>query len=293
MLFVIFWLFAALGGVFLLVLYLFQDKLLYSPDFPPDSRTVFIRPGRFRINSWEEVFLNTIDGESIQTWLLKHPTNSLECPTLLYFHGNAGNISHRLPNITKLVHQLELNVFIVEYRGYGKSSGSPSEIGLQIDAQTAIDYLKENKCIDSTKIFSFGSSLGGAVAIDVTMRNLDSFRGMIIENSFTSILDMIESFFPLLKYNKYLCSIKWNSIDKIKNIDKELPVYFISGQYDEVVPPIHMTKLYEECGSHRKTLKCYPGYHNATYLCANYYEDMDEWINAILNERSSEKLEEI
>lgn len=92
MIFTAIWIFAALGGIFLLMLFLYQDKLIYVPDVPPDSRRVFIRPERFRINEWNEIFLKTEDGESIQTWLLKHPTNSKHCPTLLYFHGNAGSI---------------------------------------------------------------------------------------------------------------------------------------------------------------------------------------------------------
>ncbi len=175
-----------------------------------------------------------------------------------------------------------MNVFIVEYRGYGKSTGYPSEVGLQIDAQSALNYLKsECKLIDSSKLIAFGRSLGASVAIDVTLRNMDSFRGLIIENTFTSISDMVEYLFPLLKYHKFLSFNKWDSIDKVKYISEDFPVYFILGKYDEVIPPILMKQLFYACSSTKKKINEYPGYHNETYLCENYYEDMNDWICSI------------
>lgn len=103
MIFTFIWVFASLGGIFLLVLFLYQDRLIYVPDVPSDSKKVFIRPERFRIYQWDEIFLKTEDGENIQSWLLKHPTNSKNCPTLLYFHGNAGSILF-INTLNNLIH---------------------------------------------------------------------------------------------------------------------------------------------------------------------------------------------
>ena len=113
--------------------------------------------------------------------------------TILMFHGNAGNIGHRVPIAKILVEHLECNVFMLEYRGYGLSSGTPDEGGLMIDAQTALDYIRQQKETQGGDIMIFGQSLGGAVAIQLVAKNQDSgdVTGLILENTFLSMRKMI------------------------------------------------------------------------------------------------------
>lgn len=172
-----------------------------------------------------------------------------------------------------------MNVFIVEYRGYGKSTGSPDEIGLQNDAQASLDYLIKRKDIDKNKIVCFGRSLGGAVAIDLTIRNQSLISGLMIENTFTTIPSMITKLMPFLFYFKYLSKNQWNSIDKIKHISKDKPVLFLCGFRDELVPHSMMLELYENCPSLRKTIKIYKdGCHNSTWACEGYNDDINSWL---------------
>jgi fermentation-respiration switch protein FrsA (DUF1100 family) len=110
-------------------------------------------------------------------------------PTVLYFHGNAGNIGHRLHNAQALYSLCGANVLLLEYRGYGKSEGTPSEAGMRLDAQAAMEYLLDHSDVDSNQIIIFGRSLGGAVAIDLVSNPVYMKKAfaMIVENTFTSI----------------------------------------------------------------------------------------------------------
>lgn len=114
------------------------------------------------------------------------------------FHGNAGNIGHRVPIAKVLEETLGCNVMLLEYRGYGLSSGTPDENGLKIDAQTGLDYVRERPGLKDTKIIIHGQSLGGAVAINLVANNQDrgDIAGLILENTFLSIRKLIPSYAP-------------------------------------------------------------------------------------------------
>jgi fermentation-respiration switch protein FrsA (DUF1100 family) len=112
------------------------------------------------------------------------------------FHGNAGNIGHRVPIAKVLEENLGCNVFMLEYRGYGLSTGTPDENGINIDAQTALDYIRNQKETEGGKIIVYGQSLGGAAAIQLVAKNQEAgdIVAMILENTFTSIREMIPRF---------------------------------------------------------------------------------------------------
>jgi len=111
----------------------------------------------------------------------------------MMFHGNAGNIGHRLPIAKVLSHDLSCNVLMLEYRGYGLSTGDPGEKGIAIDAQTGLDYIRNRDDLKGSKIVIYGQSLGGAVAIGLVAKNQDrgDIAGLMLENTFTSIKEMI------------------------------------------------------------------------------------------------------
>nr|CAG4643370.1 EOG090X09ZU [Ilyocryptus agilis] len=200
------------------------------------------------------------------------------CKTIIFFHGNAGNIGHRLPNAKGLYKHLQANIFLVEYRGYGLSEGAPSESGLYKDSQAALNYLQGRQEIDQSQIILFGRSLGGAVAIDLACRkyNQGEISCLLIENSFTSIPDMAKQLIPWkgLKYiplwfhkNKFLNKMKIASI--------QCPVVFISGLSDQLVPPSMMLDLYTQCRSERKLLLQIPnGDHNGTWTKPSYFTEV-------------------
>lgn len=112
------------------------------------------------------------------------------------FHGNAGNIGHRLPIARILEENSGCNIFMLEYRGYGLSSGTPNEEGLLIDAQTGLDYIRHQNKTQDAKIIVYGQSLGGAVGIQLVARNQDDgdIVGLILENTFTSMRKLIPRF---------------------------------------------------------------------------------------------------
>ncbi len=118
--------------------------------------------------------------------------------TVLTFHGNAGNIGHRVPIAKVLQEHIGCNVLMLEYRGYGLSTGTPNEEGLMIDAQTGLDYIRQLEETRSGKIIVYGQSLGGAVAIQLVAKNQNAgdLVGLILENTFTSIRKMIPRYIP-------------------------------------------------------------------------------------------------
>jgi fermentation-respiration switch protein FrsA (DUF1100 family) len=114
------------------------------------------------------------------------------------FHGNAGNIGHRIPVAQMLDEAIGCNVLMLEYRGYGLSTGTPNEEGLMIDAQTGLDYIRQRTELRDTKIVVYGQSLGGAVSINLVAKNQKQgdIAGLILENTFISIKKLIPRYDP-------------------------------------------------------------------------------------------------
>jgi fermentation-respiration switch protein FrsA (DUF1100 family) len=169
--------------------------------------------------------------------------------TFIYFHENAGNIGLRLPFCKFLYKNLKVNILVVGYRGYGYSEGTPSEQGIMLDAEAIVEYVLDkedteiSKYVDKENVYIFGRSLGGAVAIYTVDKLKPNIRGLILENTFSSMGDMVDHLFPLFKYIKgLLLKNKWPSKDRIKNI--ALPMLFLLSENDELVPYKHMEDLY-------------------------------------------------
>jgi cephalosporin-C deacetylase-like acetyl esterase len=150
--------------------YFKQESMLYHPAVPeekyryPENMPAGYRNPREQGMDYENCFFKAKDGVKIHAWFVKANPNPKLCRTLIQFHGNAGNVGARLPYIDVLVKRLNTNVFIVAYRGYGNSEGSPSEDGLRMDAEAALEYVLSRSDIDTERVFVIGQSLGGAVA---------------------------------------------------------------------------------------------------------------------------------
>ncbi|XP_068659595.1 alpha/beta hydrolase domain-containing protein WAV2-like isoform X2 [Aristolochia californica] len=238
----------------------FQEKLVYVPVLPGLTKSYPITPARLRLK-YEDVWLTSSDGVRLHAWFIKlFP----DCrgPTMLFFQENAGNIAHRLEFVRIMLQRLQCNVFMLSYRGYGASDGYPSQKGITRDAQAALDHLIQRTDIDMARIIVFGRSLGGAVGSVLAKNNPDKVSAIILENTFTSILDMAGVLLPFLKWfiggggckgpRILNCLVRspWSTIDIIGQIKQ--PILFLSGLQDEMVPPSHMQMLYAEASENNR-----------------------------------------
>ena len=172
------------------------SELIYPRNIPIGSRTEegVPRPNQFGIADYEDLRIPTPDGEMLSAFFIRASNKcSAKSITILMFHGNAGNIGHRLPIAKVLQEHIGCNVFMLEYRGYGLSTGTPNEDGLMIDAQTGLDYIRQHEETKGGKITVYGQSLGGAVAIQLVAKNQEAgdIVGLILENTFTTIRKLI------------------------------------------------------------------------------------------------------
>jgi len=228
-------------------LYVYQNKMIYQPNPMmqmsqyPDGNPNGYRSPADRGIPYQDVYLNSSPGVKIHAWLMTQTYKS--APTVVFFHANAGNLGYRMDNYEMLYSQLRLNVFAVSYRGYGYSEGTPSEEGLKLDAQAAIKYVFEETSVDKNKVFLFGRSLGGAVAIYAASKFQEyPVKGLILENTFTSMPKLVDHIMPKISFMKGLILKNfWDSQSLIGNL--ECGILFISGTNDELVPPVHMQQL--------------------------------------------------
>lgn len=161
------------------------------------------RPNHFGVTDYEDLRIPTPDGETLSAFFIRASgKRSKKNVTILMFHGNAGNIGHRVPIAKVLQEHIGCNVLMLEYRGYGLSTGTPNEEGLLLDAQTGLDYIRQQEETQNEKIIVYGQSLGGAVAIQLVAKNQEAgdVVGLILENTFTSIRKMIPRYTPKTRF---------------------------------------------------------------------------------------------
>ena len=203
------WVVIGMFAWFCYQLYLHQESLLYHPTInvpgmPPikridDNPKMFQSPSEHGLQ-FENVVLTAADGVKLHAWFVFAPetVDHSTAPTIVFFHANAGNMGLRLPNVKLLVEKVEANVLIFDYHGYGNSEGTPTEHGLQLDGDAVMDHLAQRWDIDHSKIIFFGRSLGGAVAIRTAVNRPTEVAVVVLENTFTSISDMVDVVMPLL-----------------------------------------------------------------------------------------------
>ncbi|KAK2590695.1 bem46 protein, variant [Conoideocrella luteorostrata] len=274
------------------LLYFKQKALIYPSHMPPNSRTDVPRPSQFGIRDFEELVIPTDDGEKLSAYYIRGPRGGKNSDvTMIMFHGNAGNIGHRLPIARMLINYIGCNVFMLEYRGYGTSTGEPDETGLNLDAQTGLKYLRERAETSGHRLIIYGQSLGGAVSIRLVAKNQDAgdIIGLVLENTFLSMRKLIPSVIPPAKYLTLLCHQVWPSDATLPNVTK-VPVLFLSGLQDEIVPPSHMRQLYELCNAPSKRWRPLPGGdHNSSVLEEGYFEAIADFVAEVTSEASREK----
>lgn len=244
----------ALIALFLFLVRMVENKLVFFPATYPEG---FWQPQQYALQP-TDAFFEASDGVKLHGWYFEQE-NSIA--TLLIFHGNAGNISHRLHFIAQLKAHLPVNVFIFDYRGYGKSEGSPSESGLYLDARAAYAYLTETLRCASHEIILHGRSLGGAIAIDLA-REVDA-GGLLLESTFSRGNDMAREMFKFMPV-WWLSKIKLDSQAKIAAID--LPLLMFHGRRDRVVPFHLGQKLFEAANEPKQFIEIPKAGHNDVYV---------------------------
>lgn len=228
---------------------------------------------------YDDIMFTTEDGLKLNGWFVPGKMDSQtkqSMYTLLWFHGNAGNISHRIENIEMLYDRLPVNIFIFDYRQYGKSEGNISEQGTYIDAKAALKYLHSRKDIDHKKIIFFGRSLGSAVAVDLAIK--EKCRALILESPFSSIKEMTKSLYPFLPIS-YFVRTKYDTLSKIRDI--KVPVLIIHGEKDDLVPIEQGRKLYETANEPKEFYTIPEANHNDTYIAGGekYFDVIRRFVS--------------
>jgi len=203
------------------MLFLMQSRMLYQP-----SRSYDYNPADYGLE-YEEVALSTPDGVTLAAWFVPAEGTSR---TVLFCHGNAGNISHRLDTL-KMFNELGLNCLIVDYRGYGQSTGKPTEEGTLIDILAGFQWLIEEKGTRPEEIILFGRSLGGSVAA-VIAKDVNP-AGLVLESAFTSFDDVGAHYYPWLPVRLFT-RFDYNTLEAVKQV--RCPLLVIHSPNDEIIP---------------------------------------------------------
>ncbi len=252
---------AAAYASFAGLLFGLQASLVYYPDL---GREIVATPADHGL-PYEDVAVRTSDGETLAAWWV--PVAAPRGVVLL-FHGNAGNISHRIDYLA-MFHRLGYATLIADYRGYGKSTGRPSEEGTYRDAEACWSWLMD-RSVRPRDIVVFGESLGGGVATWIAQER--PLGALVLASTFTSIPDMAEAVYPYLPV-RMLARIHYDNIGRLPRITA--PVLIMHSPDDEIVPYRHAERLHAAAGS-RKGFVSLAGGHNEGLVYRRA-----EWVRAL------------
>lgn len=240
----------AIYAMLCLAIFMFQPRLVYFP-----MKAMAATPAAIGLR-YEDVILETAAGTTVHGWYLPGRENAR---TLLFLHGNAGNISHRLDSL-HLFHQLGLNVLIIDYSGFGRSGGKPGEQQTYEDARLAWRYLTDTRGVAPARIVIFGRSLGGGVATWLASRETPG--GLILESSFTSVPALARKYYPIFPM-RWLARIRYDNASRLPQV--RCPVLIAHSRDDEIVPIEHGRALFALARDPKRFLEMRGG-HNGGFL---------------------------
>jgi fermentation-respiration switch protein FrsA (DUF1100 family) len=258
----------------ILLMALFERSLIFFPTRYPDGFWDTEAVARGSGCVIEDRFFKAEDGVGLHGWWVRRVDGGDDDPVLLFFHGNAGNLSHRAELLFELATRVPARVLMVGYRGYGRSEGRPSEEGLYLDARAAWRHLTVESGLPPDRIVVFGKSLGGAVAVDLA--TVVEPAGLIVESSFTSVPDMAGKHYPFVP--KFMIRTRMNSLAKIRTIS--CPKLFIHSKADRVVPYALGRKLFEAAPEPKRFHEVLGAGHNETWLVDGnaYFDAMSSFV---------------
>ena len=242
---------------FAALLYLYQSSFIYYPD-----RQWATTPQQLGLR-YESVTFKTTDGLMLSGWYV--PADETR-GVLLFFHGNAGNISHRMLSI-QVFNRLRLDTFIIDYRGYGKSEGQPDEVGTYLDAEAAWYYLVKQRNVDPSTIVVFGRSLGAAIASHLAVEHTP--RALIVESAFTSVPDLAAKFYPFMPV-RWLTRFRYATKDHLPKVT--CPVLVVHSRDDDIVPFGHGQALFQAARPPKDFLGMNGSHNDALLVTGRRYE---------------------
>lgn len=253
-----------------LVLYAcrFEDSFIFHP-----TAVIERTPAAVGLD-FTDVYLDTRDGVRLNGWFVPHAAAR---STLIWFHGNAGNISHRVENLKLLHDKVRMNIFIFDYRGYGHSQGHPSEDGTYLDGEAAVVFVRDKLAIETGRIVLFGRSLGAAVAAETATRI--ATQALILESPFVSVREMARAVLPVLPLGPLL-QTRYDISEKIRRI--KTPVLILHGDRDEVVPFNQGEAVFNAAQQPKEFYKIAGAGHNNTYLIGGdaYFQKLKSFIES-------------
>lgn len=252
---------------FVLLLRLSEKKFIYFPSRYPTGNWKPLVHG----SAPEDLFFTTADGVRLHGWFVGRPD---AVASLLWCHGNAGNITDRLDNLQRLA-RLPLNILLFDYRGYGRSEGRPDEEGLYLDAVAAYDALASRPLVDSDRIFLFGRSLGGAVAAELATRR--AAAGLILESTLTSAAAMAWRMFRPLPLH-WVIKSRFDTMRCLQQLT--LPILVIHGTQDEVIPLEMGKELFAAATNPKRFYEIAGAGHNDTHMVGGdrYFDELRRFV---------------
>lgn len=253
-------------------MYISQRKMLYYP-----KQEMTASPDDIGL-AHEDIWMTTRLGTRIHGWWLPHHAPRF---TLLFSHGNGGNLSHRLDTL-RILHDLEVNVLVYDYSGYGQSQGEPGEAATAADVRAAWDWLVQEQGIAPKSIILFGRSLGGAVAAGLVAElagNAQIPVALIMESTFTSVPDMGAYMYPWLPV-RLLARYRYDSVTNLTGLD--LPGLFLHSQNDEIIPYALGRRLHKSYQGPKTFLEL-SGDHNSGFLASGtlYPEGLNHFLSSL------------
>ena len=219
--------------VVIIFVYFYQRNLLYHPsenNYQNDT---------IQFNH-QEIFIKVNDEIKLKSWIINKDLKNFK--TLVFFHGNAGDLSNRIYKLNEL-DKLNINILLISWRGFSGNEGYPTEKNLYEDAEAAIKWLNKKK-VSNSQIILYGESLGTGVAVEIASKN--NFNSIILESPFTSIENSAKIYYPYLPVS-FLLKDRYDSISKIKKINS--PILIMHGRKDDIVPFFMGKKLFEKANS--------------------------------------------
>ena len=233
------------------------DRLVYFPSRALDGgspRTLGL--------AYDDVTMTAADGVRLHAWWVPAPASR---KTLLFLHGNAGNISHRLDKLAVL-NEVDASVLLLDYRGYGRSAGAPDEAGTYRDADTAYEWLRA-RGVPAAAIVVYGESLGGPIAVDLAARR--EVGGLVLESAPSSIVGVARHHYPWLPVEWFL-SVRYDALARLPNV--RAPLLILHSPHDEIVPFAMAETLYAAAPGAKRLIRLDGGHNDAFIVAAPLYQ---------------------
>ena len=241
------------------VVWLLQERFIFYPQL---GREIVATPATRGV-PYEEVRLATSDGKQLNAWWV--PVDK-PLGTVLLFHGNAGNISHRI-DYALMFRRIGYSTLLVDYRGYGRSTGTPTEQGTYTDADAAWGWLTKTQRVPEREVVLFGESLGGGVASWLAARH--EVRALVLASTFTSAVDLGSELYPFLPV-RFVSRLRYDTIHRLRDV--RAPVLVIHSPDDDVVPFKHGRRLFDAALEPKAMLEIAGGHNDGLVFVR------EEWV---------------